>query len=76
MATDAAASRAGPKGPGLAVLASNEAGLLLITVGFVALFSWLTPGFTSPFNVYALTRVLSIDVVIGFSMQSFALTSF
>ena len=69
MPSDTTAGRAGAKAPGLAALASNEAGLLLITVGFVALFAWLTPGFTSPFNVYALTRVLSIDVVIGFSMM-------
>ncbi len=61
--------RAGPRGPTLALLASSEAGLLLITVGFVILFSYLTPGFSSPFNTYALTRVLAIDVVIGFSMM-------
>jgi ribose transport system permease protein len=56
-------------GPSLAFVASNEVGLLLITVGFAALFYALTPGFGSPFNVYALTRVLAIDIVIGFSMM-------
>jgi ribose transport system permease protein len=69
MTTKAVAGKAGPKAPGLALLASNEAGLLLLTVGFVFMFAWLTPGFTSPFNIYAMTRVLAIDVVIGFSMM-------
>ncbi|MEM8552630.1 MAG: ABC transporter permease [Pseudomonadota bacterium] len=50
-------------------LASNEVGLLLITVGAAALFWHLTPGFSSNFNLYALTRVLAIDAVIGFSMM-------
>ncbi|WP_218153144.1 ABC transporter permease [Tranquillimonas alkanivorans] len=43
--------------------------MLLITVGAVIVFSYLAPGFDSPFNIYALTRVLAIDVVIGFSMM-------
>jgi ribose transport system permease protein len=55
--------------PGLALLASNEAGLLVITIGFAALFWYATPGFGSAFNLYALTRVLAIDAVIGFSMM-------
>lgn len=69
MSTKAIPGRAGPKGPTFAVLASNEVGLLLITVGAVIVFSYLAPGFSSPFNIYALTRVLAIDVVIGFSMM-------
>lgn len=69
MTINAVGGKAGPKGPGLAILASNEAGLLLLTVAFVVLFAWVTPGFTSPFNIYAMTRVLAIDVVIGFSMM-------
>ncbi|SFQ07831.1 monosaccharide ABC transporter membrane protein, CUT2 family [Tranquillimonas alkanivorans] len=69
MSTKAIPGRAGPKGPTFAVLASNEVGLLLITVGAVIVFSYLAPGFDSPFNIYALTRVLAIDVVIGFSMM-------
>jgi ribose transport system permease protein len=56
-------------GAALTVLTSNEAGLALITVLFAALFASLTPGFASPFNIYALTRVLAIDVVIGFAMM-------
>ena len=69
MASDVAQGKARPKVPGLAFLASNEAGLLLLTIGFVILFSYLAPGFNSPFNVYALSRVLAIDVVIGFAMM-------
>lgn len=70
MTTDATARRrGGAAGPGFSALASNEAGLLLITVLFALLFANLTPGFSSPFNVYALTRVLAIDAVIGFSMM-------
>lgn len=69
MTTDIADRKVRPGGPNLGFLASNEAGLLLITIGFVVLFWYLTPGFTSPFNVYALTRVLAIDAVIGFAMM-------
>ena len=69
MSTDLTRDKVRPRGPGLQFLASNEAGLLLITIGFVALFVYLTPGFSSPFNIYALTRVLAIDAVIGFSMM-------
>lgn len=50
-------------------LASNEVGLALVTVGFFVLFWTITPGFSSPFNLFALTRVLAIDIVIGFSMM-------
>ncbi|MEM8665860.1 MAG: hypothetical protein AAGF49_17270, partial [Pseudomonadota bacterium] len=69
MSTNVAETRSGLRGPGLSVLASNEAGLFFITIGFVVFFAYLTPGFTSPFNIYALTRVLAIDAVIGFSMM-------
>jgi len=67
--TDIARQEVRPKGPNLSFLASNEAGLLLITAAFVALFTYLAPGFSSPFNIYALTRVLAIDAVIGFAMM-------
>lgn len=50
-------------------LASNQAGLALVIVVFIVLFHSLTPGFSSPFNLYALGRVVAIDVVIGFSMM-------
>lgn len=68
MTIDAARASARPR-PDLKWLASNEAGLFLVTAGFVAFFWFATPGFGSPFNLYALTRVLAIDAVIGFSMM-------
>jgi ribose transport system permease protein len=51
------------------ILGSNEVGLLLVTAVFAAAFASLTPGFTSTFNLYALSRVLAIDTVIGFAMM-------
>ncbi|MEM0906039.1 MAG: ABC transporter permease [Pseudomonadota bacterium] len=68
MSTNVAEGRA-RSGPSFSFLASNEAGLFLITVLFIVFFAYVTPGFTSPFNIYALTRVLAIDAVIGFSMM-------
>lgn len=50
-------------------LASNEVGLLAVIAVFALVFAYANPGFTSPFNLYALSRVLAIDVVIGFSMM-------
>ncbi len=69
MTTDVAHKKVRSGGPNLHFLASNEAGLLIIAAGFVVLFANLTPGFASPFNIYALTRVLAIDAVIGFAMM-------
>ena len=63
------ARRGSPRARALGWLASNEAGLFLITALFVALFWSATDGFSSVFNLYALTRVLAIDAVIGFSMM-------
>ena len=51
------------------LLASNELGLALLIVAFVVVFSIVNPGFTSRFNIYALSRVMGIDMVIGFSMM-------
>lgn len=51
------------------LLASNEVGLAVITVLFAGVFWQVTPGFSSTFNLYALTRVLAIDAVIGLSMM-------
>ena len=48
---------------------SNEFGLLFLIVVFATVFALLTTGFTSRFNLYALGRNISIDVVIGFSMM-------
>ena len=44
-------------------------GLLFLILVFATIFALLTTGFTSRFNLYALGRNISIDVVIGFSMM-------
>jgi len=51
------------------VLASNEVGLALVIIAFIILFAIVNPGFTSPFNLYALSRVMGINMVIGFAMM-------
>ncbi len=51
------------------LLSSNQFGLLLIVVGFVLAFSFGTQGFTSKFNLFALGRVLAIDIMIGYAMM-------
>jgi ribose transport system permease protein len=71
MAARGGHASAGP-GPGraaLALLASNEMGLVLVILVLVAVFATVNPGFTSVFNLFALTRVMGIDMVIGFSMM-------
>lgn len=50
-------------------LASNEVGLVLLIALFVAFFASMNPAFLSPFNLYAFSRVLAIDMIIGFSMM-------
>ena len=52
-----------------ALLASNQMGLALLIVVLVAIFATVNPGFASPFNLFSLTRVMGIDMVIGFSMM-------
>lgn len=69
MSAEDTTARAGSGGLRLGWLASNEAGLALVTALFVTFFWTATAGFSSPFNLYALTRVLAIDAVIGFSMM-------
>lgn len=63
-------------GPGAAggwrsLLAGSSAqfGLLGIIVILWLVFGSLAPGFTSPFNLFALGRTLAVDIVIGFSMM-------
>lgn len=46
---------------------SNLIGLAAIIVLFWVLFTSLAPGFVSSFNLFALSRSLAVDVVIGFS---------
>jgi ribose transport system permease protein len=52
-----------------ALLASNQMGLALLIVVLVAVFATVNPGFASPFNLFSLTRVMGIDMVIGFAMM-------
>ncbi len=51
------------------ILASNQFGLALLITGLIAVFATVNPGFASPFNLFSLTRVMGIDMVIGFSMM-------
>jgi ribose transport system permease protein len=51
------------------LVASNEVGLVLVILLFGAGFAAASPGFTSPFNLYALSRVFAIDAVIGMGMM-------
>ena len=48
---------------------SNEFGLLALIVLFGTIFSFITPGFSSNFNLFSLSRTMSIDIMIGFSMM-------
>jgi ribose transport system permease protein len=48
---------------------TNEFGLLALIALFGLVFSFATPGFASPFNLFTLGRTMSIDIVIGFSMM-------
>jgi ribose transport system permease protein len=46
---------------------SNAIGLAGIVLLFWIVFASLAPGFISPFNLFAMSRTLAIDAVIGFS---------
>jgi ribose transport system permease protein len=46
---------------------SGALGLAVIVILFWILFSSWAPGFVSPFNLFAISRTLAIDIVIGFS---------
>src|SRR3712207_5065991 len=52
-----------------ALAGSNEAGLALLVLLLGAVFAALTPGFASPFNLYALSRAFAINAVIGLGMM-------
>ena len=47
--------------------ASSAIGLAGIVILFWIVFASLAPGFISPFNLFAMSRTLAIDIVIGFS---------
>lgn len=53
---------------------SNIAGLLLAIVVFSVGFALLTSGFTSPINIYSLSRSIGIDGVIGLAMMTVIVT--
>lgn len=53
----------------LGILATNEVGLVLLVGLLVLIFGNVNPGFLSPFNLFSLTRVMGIDMVIGLSMM-------
>jgi ribose transport system permease protein len=51
------------------LLGDNSLGLALVITMLVLGFAGLAPGFTSPFNLYALGRNTAIDLVIGLAMM-------
>lgn len=51
------------------LLGDNSLGLALVIAVLVVGFTSLAPGFTSPFNLYALGRNTAIDLVIGLAMM-------
>ncbi len=53
---------------------TNQFGLLCLVVVFVIIFSTVTEGFTSRFNIFALSRVVAIDIMIGLAMMVVILT--
>ena len=53
---------------------TNQFGLLCLVVIFVIIFSTVTDGFTSRFNIFALSRVVAIDIMIGLAMMVVILT--
>ena len=53
---------------------TNQFGLLIWVIVFSCLFSVSTDGFTSRFNIYALSRVVALDIMIGLAMMVVILT--
>ena len=53
---------------------TNQFGLLCLVIIFVMIFSSVTDGFTSRFNIFALSRVVAIDIMIGLAMMVVILT--
>ncbi len=53
---------------------TNQFGLLCLVIIFSIFFSLVTDGFSSRFNLYALTRVASIDIMVGLAMMVVILT--
>ena len=53
---------------------TNQFGLLCLVITFILIFSTVTDGFTSRFNIFALSRVVAIDIMIGLAMMVVILT--
>ena len=53
---------------------TNQFGLLCLVIIFICIFSFSTDGFTSSFNIYALSRVVALDIMIGLAMMVVILT--
>ena len=53
---------------------TNQFGLLILVIVFICIFSLSTDGFTSRFNIYALSRVVALDIMIGLAMMVVILT--
>ena len=53
---------------------TNQFGLLCLVIFFICVFSFSTDGFTSRFNIYALSRVVALDIMIGLAMMVVILT--
>ena len=66
--TDSAPSPRAPGGFARAAL-SNEFGLVALIALFGVWFALATPGFASPFNLFTLSRIMAIEIMIGFSMM-------
>jgi ribose transport system permease protein len=49
--------------------ASTALGLFLLIVLAFAIFSWGASGFSSPYNLYALTRTAALNVLLGLGMM-------
>ncbi|WP_011580944.1 MULTISPECIES: ABC transporter permease [Chelativorans] len=49
---------------------ANAGGLLILIIALIAGIGIFIPSFLSPFNLFALTRNLAVDIIIGFSMMT------
>lgn len=56
------------------ILLSNEFGLVLLILGFGAVFTVALDGFASPFNLFTIGRQIAISAMIGFAMMVVIIT--
>lgn len=59
---------------GVRAASSAELGLLLLLILFCVGFATFTHGFTSPFNLFALSRTGAVNILIGLSMMTVIVT--